>query len=45
MLQTEQALKELNIPVNSTVVTNEGHVIQSLNPDLIFDLLDTLREI
>lgn len=43
MLKTQTALEALNIPVTATVVPNEGHVIQSLNPTIIFDLLDGFR--
>ena len=43
MLETETALKASDVTVTATVVPNEGHVIQSLTPDIIYALLDPLR--
>lgn len=43
MLRTQEALTELGADVRATVVANEGHVIQSLNGNMLFDQLESFR--
>lgn len=43
MLRTKGVLLDLGANVSATVVPNEDHVIQSLNGELLFGLLETFR--
>ena len=43
MLRTEKVLSDLGTTVSATVVPNEGHVIQSLSGNTLFELLETFR--
>jgi predicted peptidase len=43
MISTEQELSRLNIPATLEIVPGEGHVIQGLSGDRLFDLLESFR--
>ena len=43
MRKTETALSALGAEVSATVVPGEGHVIQSLTTNILFDVLDEFR--
>lgn len=43
MLETEQTLKSIGVKVSATIEPEQGHVLNSINTELLFDILNSFR--